>query len=519
VHAAFSATGLPYAEATWRRVGAVLDRYRSAWVDTRVAACRASRARGDSSEAQIAQQVECLGRRRSLVRELTQVWLSGTDASSLAAAGDAVARLPAISACADGETVENRAPPARDAAAVAKIAGIREGLDRVRALDLAGRSADARERLPMLIGDADATGWAPLSAEARYLDGHLRAVLHGPAAEPRLLEASRLAVAAHDDRLAATALVELVRHLASNPQSTDQALLIAEIADSVIARVGDNGSLRASLLRSRGDVLLSTGELAEARDQYVRARELAIEVLGPDSTEALLGLTKLASVADSAGDVAEASRLSEQAVAETSALFGAEHPRVGEILMELGAEAYSVSHYDVAADYYRRALAIAETAFGPSSVDVAAILDNLGASESMRGDLNEAKRMFERAVTIRGRMAGAQPPVAAEVQQRRARVRRPQGEIKLPELGHALVERVAWDHGQELSRCDGNEELHGEVAMKFMVDVNGKVSQVQVLTEIKKPKVVACLLRTMHGWQFPRQSLAGAQGHYTFSYQ
>jgi tetratricopeptide (TPR) repeat protein len=187
--------------------------------------------------------------------------------------------------------------------------------------------------------------------------------------------------------------------------------------------------------------------------------------------------------------------------------------------MELGAEAYSVSHYDVAADYYRRALAIAETAFGPSSVDVAAILDNLGASESMRGDLNEAKRMFERAVTIRGRMAGAQPPVAAEVQQRRARVRRPQGEIKLPELGHALVERVAWDHGQELSRCDGNEELHGEVAMKFMVDVNGKVSQVQVLTEIKKPKVVACLLRTMHGWQFPRQSLAGAQGHYTFSYQ
>jgi TonB family protein len=92
-------------------------------------------------------------------------------------------------------------------------------------------------------------------------------------------------------------------------------------------------------------------------------------------------------------------------------------------------------------------------------------------------------------------------------------------EIGLPQLGHALVERVASDHGRELSKCDGNEELHGDITVKFMIDANGKVSKAQVATSMKKPKVTACILRVLQKWQFPKQGPGGAQGTYTLSFQ
>jgi eukaryotic-like serine/threonine-protein kinase len=92
-------------------------------------------------------------------------------------------------------------------------------------------------------------------------------------------------------------------------------------------------------------------------------------------------------------------------------------------------------------------------------------------------------------------------------------------EIGLPQLGHALIERVASDHSRELSKCDGNEELHGDITVKFMIDGSGKVSKAQVATAIKKPKVIACILRVLQRWQFPKQGPGGAQGTYTLSFQ
>jgi len=91
-------------------------------------------------------------------------------------------------------------------------------------------------------------------------------------------------------------------------------------------------------------------------------------------------------------------------------------------------------------------------------------------------------------------------------------------EIGLPQLGHALVERVASDHGKDLSKCDGNE-LHGDITVKFMIDATGKVSKAQVATTMKKPKLVACILRVLQKWQFPKQGPGGAQGTYTLSFQ
>jgi hypothetical protein len=95
----------------------------------------------------------------------------------------------------------------------------------------------------------------------------------------------------------------------------------------------------------------------------------------------------------------------------------------------------------------------------------------------------------------------------------------PTVEAAPPQLGHALVDRVASDHTRELSKCDGGEELHGEITVKFAIDAAGKVTKAQVQTAIKKPKVVACILRQVQGWQFPKQGVLGALGTYTLSFQ
>ena len=95
----------------------------------------------------------------------------------------------------------------------------------------------------------------------------------------------------------------------------------------------------------------------------------------------------------------------------------------------------------------------------------------------------------------------------------------PPAEIGLPQLGHALVERVASDHGKDLSKCDDNENLHGDVTVRFMIDTAGKVTNAQVATSMKKPKFIACILRVLQKFQFPKQPRGGAQGTYTLSFQ
>jgi serine/threonine protein kinase len=92
-------------------------------------------------------------------------------------------------------------------------------------------------------------------------------------------------------------------------------------------------------------------------------------------------------------------------------------------------------------------------------------------------------------------------------------------DVAAPQLAHAMVERMASDHSRELSKCDGGEDLHGEITVNFAVDASGKVTKPQVATSIKKPKVIGCILRVIQGWRFPKQGAGGAQGTYTLSFQ
>jgi len=81
-----------------------------------------------------------------------------------------------------------------------------------------------------------------------------------------------------------------------------------------------------------------------------------------------------------------------------------------------------------------------------------------------------------------------------------------------------MIDRLASAHRRELSKCDGGEELHGEITVRFALEAGGKVINAQVATSLNKPKVAACILHVVQAWHFDGQP-AGAQGAYTLSFQ
>ena len=124
----------------------------------------------------------------------------------------------------------------------------------VQGLTLAGRLADARKAAATVRAEAEATGWPQLRAEAAFAEGDIMAKF-GLDAEAPLLDAVRLAGAANDDRLTARALAQLVHVLGGTAQKAGDALLVADIADGVLARAGNDPKARAQLLRFRGAAL------------------------------------------------------------------------------------------------------------------------------------------------------------------------------------------------------------------------------------------------------------------------
>jgi TonB family protein len=92
-------------------------------------------------------------------------------------------------------------------------------------------------------------------------------------------------------------------------------------------------------------------------------------------------------------------------------------------------------------------------------------------------------------------------------------------EAALPSLPQGLINRVAWSYSKDLAKCEGKEALKGEVVVKFLVAPDGRVTTPQITTKMGKPKLAACILRSLMRWKFPPQPPTGAQGTYSLVFQ
>ena len=94
-----------------------------------------------------------------------------------------------------------------------------------------------------------------------------------------------------------------------------------------------------------------------------------------------------------------------------------------------------------------------------------------------------------------------------------------QVERQIARLSQGSVEGVASQHRKELSKCEGTDELKGEITVRFEINAAGRVIKSQVSSTLKNPRVSGCILKSLQTWQFPKPPTGAAEGTYTMSYQ
>ena len=217
-------------------------------------------------------------------------------------------------------------------------------------------------------------------------------------------------------------------------------------------RIAQRGSSRSDSGLARATAAL--GQVLEARGDYrgaVAAAEEAVQLYSREGTltaEAAAALGQLADSHHYLGDYEQADRINARVLEQSRALYGHDHPRVADVLVNLGASQADRGRYAEAEAFYReaigvltkfygadhfraasamtmlgrvlvyqkafeegvpmltRALAVQERVHGPSHPRVASALNDLGSAALQQGRLDEADARFSRMLGIYGQVYG-----------------------------------------------------------------------------------------------------------------
>ncbi|HEX3479831.1 MAG TPA: serine/threonine-protein kinase [Kofleriaceae bacterium] len=422
--AAFAADRLPYAGATWTRVARRLDDYGDRWAAMHTEACRATRVDGSQSERVLELRMTCLERRRAELAALADQ-LEHADDAVVEHAIQAAAALAPIDACGDVPQLLARA-----ATHAEPVVAWRRRISEVKALHDVGRWQEGRARAAALVGDADLHADSAVRAEAWGWLGRMQGELDDfSTAEPSLQTALRLAGAAGNDELAAHLVGDLTYVLGQDKGRYDQALIVADLGRSFVARAGDDALLQAELLIARGSVLGYLSRYDDGRAALVDALALLHKHAAADDLRIARATIELASNRSDAGAYAEAQQLYRDAVAMFERELGPDHPKTAQALNNLGILARAMHHYDEAMATYRRALDIEQRVFGADSVTVAHTLNNMAAVLDRTGRVDDAATYYERALAIYEARSGPEHAWTGSTLGNLGVVRREQGRL------------------------------------------------------------------------------------------
>ena len=453
---AFVATGVGYAADSWRGVERELDQYSAAWVAMRTEACRATREQGEQSRQLLDLRMACLDTRLQEVRALGDLFITA-DAALVERAVSAASAISGLAECADSKALTSPVAVPGDVATRIEVAGLRDTLAEVRALQLAGKYELGLGKVGAVVDRAGELGYAPLSAEALLLCAELQEDKYETKkAEDSLYRALWAAIRGRDDATAARAASQLINvvgvrqrrredghrwhqlaaalHERLGPDRAREILILrhrgalATIEDDFGAAVEHSGkalALRESLagaedpevielLAELGSVLISFEQPGRALEHYRRAIDLAIRVHGRDHPEVANLLSRQATAYRELGDYQLACDLNEQALQRWEKAFGPDHPQIAVWLVARAAILDEMGRVEEAVAAYRRALTIHGKNFGPGASpsemvfgDVARTHLNLGEKLVELDELDEAEGHLERALEIYEQGVGA----------------------------------------------------------------------------------------------------------------
>ena len=399
-HAAFAATALPYAEASWRSIDRSIGAYRADWIATSEQSCRAARVHHEISDETADRQMTCLDRRRGELQSLTEL-LARADGAIVERAVTAVGSLPAVGGCRDLTRLTTIPPPPSDPAVRHRIDVAHERLAKALALMRTSRFADAHAILAPLIDEAVAIGYRPLEAEVRFAAGKVQDSLGDAAlAEARLREALWLAEASHDDMLAAEALHALVFEVGHRQLRLADAHDLLHRAEAAVERAGRPEDLLSTQWRRRAGLAIDEGHPADAVTAYDEALAILRRRLGNDDPQLASVLTAQGTAYEALDRYDEANARHVEALRVQIQTIGNEHPETATTLENLGIVAAYRDHTDEALEYHGRALAIRKRVLGAIHPQVAESLEEIALVHQQRHETDAALEAHRGAIAM-----------------------------------------------------------------------------------------------------------------------
>ncbi|MBL4689139.1 MAG: tetratricopeptide repeat protein, partial [Nannocystaceae bacterium] len=391
---AFDATALPYAASAADNAVTGLDGYALRWIEAQTAACRRQAgAQGTDVEAdtRLAATMACLSTRHNALSALTDV-VARADAQTVAGAADAIARLPAIGACASATAMAPSPPP--DLAE--RVAALDRGLAHARAFHDAGMTEQALKVAQAHLIDARAVGFAPSTAAADVALGNALAdaaqLAEAETAYHRGLSAG---VASGFDRVGADAAAGLAYAAESRDESDDVARWVAMAIAALDAAPGPNIVRRAQMLSVLAVTQRNNKQLEQAERTHREAIAAMKPLLAADHYAFAAHYSGLGLTLAELGEHAEAAAFLAQARDLLRSTYGERHPQFGAGLQNTATSHLRRGAYAQALVSYRAAHEVMLAAYGPEHVATGTTAYSVGAAFALLGRFDEARRYAE----------------------------------------------------------------------------------------------------------------------------
>jgi tetratricopeptide (TPR) repeat protein len=412
--AAFTDTGLSFAEQTWSSVDARLQDWTQRWTVAHTEACEATHVRKERSEQILDEQMRCLYAARKRARTLVNVLEEG-GGDVVERASKAAGDLPSPRRCLDLEALDEVAPLPDDPARVASVERIRGELIEVEGLQLQGEITEALTKVEGLVAEATPLGFDPLLAELGRVQAELQESAGDyAAAKDTMVRVYNLALGQGHDVVAREVAADLVFVVGVQLRDLDGAERWVDATRAMMQRTDPGPGERGRIQLHFAALLEEQGKYEEAEKVALEALALLMEAHGENDTRLITARGQLASLAVRRGDFEMAQSQLEEAIAIAESL-GPEHPEVGRVRANLGVTLARQGKPNEALVEFQEAIRILEATYGDEHPDLASLWMKVGGMRYELGRFEEALVAHGRALEIHEKTLGADHPEVARI--------------------------------------------------------------------------------------------------------
>ncbi len=406
-HAAVLATGLEFAPAAWESVALRLDARAAEIAAMHRDVCEAH-ARGEQSDRLLDLRMTCLSRHVREVRALTDL-LVDADPGLVERAVDAAADLSSPARCADADALLAELPRPDDPAVAAAVDEVRGDLVELAALQSAGRIDASQSLADAAMRAAEATGHAPLVADALLRRGLLElAGQRHDLAERDLLAAFTRGLAARNEAAARDGAIALVEAELGRGRPSD-AELWATLARAALERSPDP-TAAAALDLMHGQTLCTLGREREGEALIERSVAASDALHGPDHPATARARVLQGAALLRRQDFARAGTILRDARERLERIHGPVHPAVSIALRHEGHLYYALNEFEAAVATWQRSLEIDRRIHGADADQRSVTRDQIDAALFHLGKLADPLGAARNALAAAERRSGPDHP-------------------------------------------------------------------------------------------------------------